>query len=203
MKEYVEYYLKDTRLSDLFKNGSNRVKKYLQFIFERSYLLFVLHNNNMRGRFWKDCKRAKVALTKEDLNYLTKYASEIYSREDVINGILYGIGERESDTDTVEVILREWRIEEDVHYFSGNDVPLILLEWLNFVRGDFRNIQQMEGDYYLKNVCITFLFNDVWYSVFPSDLGLNDFTFEKYSDEIMLSLDSYGARNIRYSGMMD
>lgn len=203
MEEFMKYYLKDQRLADLYQNGNNRIKDYLRLIFERSYLLFVLHINDMRNNFWNELKRTKMALSKEDLHFLAKYGTGIYSGENVVHGILHGNGDGDADFDTTDVILREWRLPENIHYFGKDEVPPALLEWLNTSIEEFRNEDPIERNYYLKGVGVSFLFDDVWYRVFPSDLGVNDFTFEYYADGIMISLQSYGARYTRYEGMID
>lgn len=203
MEEFIKYYLKDQRLNDLYQNGNNRIKNYLWLLFERSYLLFVLHTNDMRNNFWNELNNTKRALSQEDLHFLAKYGTGIYSEENVIHGILHGNGDGDADLDTTDVILREWRLPENIHYFGKDKVPPALQEWLNTSIEEFRNENPIEGNYYLKGVGISFLFDDVWYRVFPSDLGINDFTFEYYADGIMISLQSYGARYTRYEGMID
>ena len=203
MEEFIKYYLKDQRLNDLYQNGNNRIKNYLWLLFERSYLLFVLHTNDMRNNFWNELNNTKRALSQEDLHFLAKYSTGIYSEENVIHGILHGNGDGDADFDTTDVILREWRLPEHIHYFGKDEVPPDLREWLNASIANFRGEDPIDGNYYLKGVGISFLFDDAWYRVFPSDLGINAFTFEYYADGIMISLQSYGARYTRYEGMID
>ena len=203
MEEFIKYYLKDQRMNDLYQNGNNHIKDYLRLIFERSYLLFVLHINDMRNNFWNELKKIKTALSKEDLHFLAKYGTCIYSEENVVHGILHGNGDGDADFDTTDVILREWKLPENIHYFGKDEIPSALQEWLNTSIEEFRGEDPIDGNYYLKGVGISFLFDDAWYRVFPSDLGINDFTFEYYADGIMISLQSYGARYTRYEGMID
>lgn len=203
MEEFIKYYLKDVRLNDLYQNGNNRVKNYLRLIFERSYLLFVNHLGDMHNGFWDELNSAKSTLSQDDLHFLAKYGAGIYAKEYVIQGILDRIGPGDSEYDTVDVILREWRIPENVHYFAKDDIPPLLQEWLDIAKKEFLTIEQIEGNWYLKHVGISFIFDEIWYRIFPSDLGINNFTFDNYAEEIMLSLQSYGARFTRYEGMID
>lgn len=204
MEKYLEYSLQNQKLADLYEHGNDRIKSYLLLIFERSYHLFVLHaKTRTRSQFWEELKRAKTALTQDDLHFLAKYGAEHYSEESFVQEILHGVGDGDSEFDTTDVLLKEWRIPKNIHYFCRGDVPPDLQKWLSDAIEDFRGESPFEGNWYLKYVRITFLFDTVWYCVFPSDLQINKFTFERYADEIMLSLQSYGARYTRYEGMID
>ena len=55
MEAYLDYYLKDERFADLYNNGNERIRKYLRFIFEKSYSLFVLHEGKKRRGSASSC----------------------------------------------------------------------------------------------------------------------------------------------------
>ena len=204
MKKYLEYYLKDERFADLYNNGNARVRKYLCLVFEKSYSLFVLHEGKRRCGFYAALDKLKAALTKDDYAYLLKHAyGDWISLETKIANLKNGMGDGDAENDTVDQLLQEWHIPQKVHSLQDIPLPHALQEWLDMARKDFVNIQQSEGFWYLKCVRISFLFDDIWYIVSPSVLGINEFTFEYYADEIMLSLQSYGARFTRYEGMID
>ena len=48
MEAYLDYYLKDERFADLYNNGNERIRKYLRLVFEKSYSLFVQHEEKRR-----------------------------------------------------------------------------------------------------------------------------------------------------------
>lgn len=203
MKKYLDYYLKDERFTDLYINGNVRVRKYLRLVFEKSYSLFVLHDENRRHGFYADLDQAKSALTQDDYTYLLKYSKSFKSQEAQIDALRTGIGDGDAENDTVDQLLQEWHIPQNVHSLQDTPLPRALQEWLDMTQKDFLTVQPCNESYYLKNVKISFFFDDTWYVVFPSDLDINEFTFEHYADEIMLSLQSYGARFTRYEGMLD
>lgn len=204
MKKYLEYYLKDERFADLYNNGNARVRKYLCLVFEKSYSLFVLHEGKRRCGFYAALDKLKAALTKDDYAYLLKHAyGDWISLETKIANLKNGMGDGDAENDTIDQLLQEWHIPQNVHSLEDTPLPHALQEWLDMARKDFVNIQQSEGFWYLKCVRISFLFDDIWYIVSPSVLGINEFTFEHYADGIMLSLQSYGARFTRYEGMID
>lgn len=204
MKKFLGYYLKDERFADLYNNGNANVRKYLRLVFEKSYSLFVLHDDKRRHGFYDSLDKAKEALTEDDYTYLLKYAygDWIPLATKTVN-LKNGMGDGDAENDTIDQLLQEWHIPQNVHSLEDTPLPHALQEWLDMARKDFVNIQQSEGFWYLKCVRISFLFDDIWYIVSPSVLGINEFTFEYYADEIMLSLQSYGARFTRYDGMSD
>lgn len=204
MKKYLDYYLKDERFADLYNNGNERIRKYLHLVFEKSYSLFVLHEGKKRRRgFYADLDQAKTALTQDDYTYLLKYSKSFKSQEAQIDALRTGIGDGDAENDTVDQLLQEWHIPQNVHSLQDAPLPRALQEWLEMARKDFLTVQPCDGSWHLKYVGISFLFDDIWYIVSPSVLGINEFTFEYYADEIMLSLQSYGARFTRYEGMLD
>lgn len=203
MEAYLDYYLKDGRFADLYNNGDARVRKYLRLVFEKSYSLFVLHDENRRHGFYADLDQAKSALTQDDYTYLLKYSKSFKSQEAQIDALRTGIGDGDAENDTVDQLLQEWHIPQNVHSLKNTPLPHTLQEWLDMTRKDFLTVQPCDGSWHLKYVGISFLFDDIWYIVSPSVLGINEFTFEYYADEIMLSLQSYGARFTRYEGMLD
>lgn len=203
MKAYLDYYLKDERFADLYNNGNERIRKYLHLVFEKSYSLFVLHEEKRRRGFYAALNQAKTALTQDDYTYLLKYSKSFKSREAQIDALRTGIGDGDAENDTVDQLLQEWHIPQNVHSLQDTPLPRALQEWLEMARKDFLTVQPCNGSWYLKYVRISFLFDDIWYIVSPSVLGINEFTFEYYADEIMLSLQSYGARFTRYEGMLD
>lgn len=204
MKKYLEYYLKDERFADLYNNGNARVRKYLRLVFEKSYSLFVLHEGKRRCSFYAALDKAKAALTEDDYTYLVKYAyGDWIPLETKIANLKNGTGDGDSENDTVDQLLQEWHIPKNARSLKDTQLPRALQEWLEMARKDFLTVQPRDGSWYLKYVRITFLFDDIWYIVSPSVLGINEFTFEHYADGIMLSLQSYGARFTRYEGMID
>lgn len=203
MKKYLEYYLKNERFADLYNSGNVRVRKYLRSVFEKSYSLFVLHEEKRRRGFYADLDQAKTALTQDDYTYLLKYSKSFKSQEAQIDALRTGIGDGDAENDTVDQLLQEWHIPQNVHSLQDAPLPRALQEWLEMARKDFLTVQPCDGSWHLKYVGISFLFDDIWYIVSPSVLGINEFTFEYYADEIMLSLQSYGARFTRYEGMLD
>ena len=204
MKKYLEYYLKDERFADLYNNGNARVRKYLRLVFEKSYSLVVLHEGKRRCSFYAALDKAKAALTEDDYTYLVKYAyGDWIPLETKIANLKNGTGDGDSENDTVDQLLQEWHIPKNARSLKDTQLPRALQEWLEMARKDFLTVQPRDGSWYLKYVRITFLFDDIWYIVSPSVLGINEFTFEYYADEIMLSLQSYGARFTRYEGMLD
>lgn len=204
MERYVQYYLNDKRFNDLYYGGNERVKTYLNLVFEKSYNLFVLHAEGQRAGFFDDIKNAKHALTADDLEYLITVSTDMYSKEYKINCIMNGQGEGDGENDTTDILLLEWRIPDNITDVSNcKNLPAALKEWLEMARNDFKDTELWEGEYYLKNVYISFLFDEQWYSLGPSDIGLNKYVFERYADNINLSLQSYGARYVRYHGMID
>lgn len=204
MKKYLEYYLKNERFADLYNSGNVRVRKYLRLVFEKSYSLFVLHEGKRRCGFYTALDKSKAALTQDDCAYLLKYSyGDWLSLETKIANLQNGTGDGDAENDTVDQLLQEWHIPQNVHSLRDKPLPRALQEWLKMARKDFLTVQPCNGSWYLKYVRISFLFDDIWYIVSPSVLGINEFTFEYYADEIMLSLQSYGARFTRYEGMLD
>ena len=204
MEAYLDYYLKDGRLTDLYNNGNARVRKYLRLVFEKSYSLFVLHEEKRRRGFYDSLDKAKATLTEDDYTYLLKYAyGDWIPLETKIANLQNGMGDGDAKNDTVDQLLQEWHIPQNVHSLKNTPLPHTLQEWLDMTRKDFLTVQPCDGSWHLKYVGISFLFDDIWYIVSPSVLGINEFTFEYYADEIMLSLQSYGARFTRYEGMLD
>lgn len=204
MKKFLGYYLKDERFADLYNNGNANVRKYLRLVFEKSYSLFVLHDDKRRHGFYDSLDKAKEALTEDDYTYLLKYAyGDWIPLATKTANLKNGMGDGDSENDTVDQLLQEWHIPKNARSLKDTQLPHALQEWLDMARKDFVNIQQSEGFWYLKCVRISFLFDDIWYIVSPSVLGINEFTFEHYADGIMLSLQSYGARFTRYEGMID
>ena len=204
METYLDYYLKDECFADLYNNGNERIRKYLRSVFEKSYSLFVLHEEKRRRGFYADLNQAKTALTQNDYTYLLKYSyGDWIPLGTKIANLKNGMGNGDAENDTVDQLLQEWHISQNVHSLQDTPLPRALQEWLDMTQKDFLTVQPCNGSYYLKNVKISFFFDDTWYVVFPSDLDINEFTFEHYADEIMLSLQSYGARFTRYEGMLD
>ena len=204
MKAYLDTCLKDERFADLYHNGNTRVRKYLRLVFEKSYSLFVLHKDKRRRDFYNSLDKAKAALTEDDYAYLVKYAyGDWIPLETKIANLKNGMGDGDAENDTVDQLLQEWHIPQNVHSLQDIPLPRPLQEWLNIAQKDFLYVQPCNGSWYLKYVRISFLFDDIWYIVSPSVLGINEFAFEYYADEIMLSLQSYGARFTRYDGMSD
>ena len=204
MKAYLDTYLKDERFADLYHNGNARVRRYLRLVYEKSYSLFVLHEDKRRRDFYDALDKAKAALTEVDYTYLVKYAyGDWIPLETKIANLKNGMGDGDAENDTVDQLLQEWHIPQNVHSLQDIPLPHALQEWLDMAREDFVNVQPSEGFWYLKCVRISFLFDDTWYVVCPSHLNINEFTFEYYSDGIMLSLQSYGARFTQYEGMID
>lgn len=204
MQDFMKYYLNNEKLSSLYEGGNERVKTYLSLIFERSYNLFVLHGKKNRENLFKQIGDAKSKLSSEDLDYITSVGSDLYAKEAKIDWLLHGKDDGESLFDTTDVILLEWQIPQNIKYICKcENLPTALKEWLNMARKDFKNVEPLEGEYYLKGVGTTFLFDENWYCLVPSDIGLNIYTYEHYADEISLSLQSYGARYVRYTGMID
>ena len=204
MKKFLGYYLKDERFADLYNNGNANVRKYLRLVFEKSYSLFVLHEGKRRCSFYAALDKAKAALTQDDCAYLLKYSyGDWIPLETKIANLKNGTGDGDAENDTVNQLLQEWHIPQNVHSLQDIPLPHALQEWLDIAQKDFLYVQPSEGTWYLKYVRISFLFDDIWYIVSPSVLGINEFTFEYYADEIMLSLQSYGARFTRYEGMLD
>ncbi len=204
MKAYLKYYLKDDRFADLYDNGNARVRKYLRLMFEKSYSLFVLHGTKRRRGFYGSLDKAKSALMKDDYAYLVKYSTgDWLPLKTKIANLQNGMGDGDAEYDTVDQLLQEWHIPHDIHSLQDTALPKVLQEWLDMARKDFRSVEECNGFWYLKTVRISFLFDDTWYIVCPAHLGINEFTFEYYANEIMLSLQSYGARFTRYEGMID
>lgn len=204
MKKFLGYYLKDERFADLYNNGNANVRKYLRLVFEKSYSLFVLHDDKRRHGFYDSLDKAKEALTEDDYTYLLKYAyGDWIPLATKTANLKNGMGDGDAENDTVDQLLQEWHIPQNVHSLQDIPLPHALQEWLDIAQKDFLYVQPSEGTWYLKCVRISFLFDDIWYIVSPSVLGINEFTFEYYADEIMLSLQSYGARFTRYEGMID
>lgn len=204
MEAYLDYYLKDGRFADLYNNGDARVRKYLRLVFEKSYSLFVLHEEKRRCGFYDSLDKAKATLTEDDYTYLLKCAyGDWIPLETKIANLQNGMGDGDAENDTIDQLLQEWHIPQNVHSLKNTPLPHTLQEWLDMTRKDFLTVQPCDGSWHLKYVGISFLFDDIWYIVSPSVLGINEFTFEYYADEIMLSLQSYGARFTRYEGMLD
>ena len=204
METYLGYYLKDECFADLYNNGNERIRKYLRLVFEKSYSLFVLHEGKRRRGFYAALDQAKTALTQDDYTYLLKYSYGDWSPLGTkIANLKNGMGNGDAENDTVDQLLQEWHISQNVHSLQDTPLPRALQEWLDMTQKDFLTVQPCNESYYLKNVKISFFFDDTWHVVFPSDLDINEFTFEHYADEIMLSLQSYGARFTRYEGMLD
>lgn len=204
MEKYLVYYLKDQHFADLYNNGNARIRKYLHLVFEKSYTLFVLHGKKRRHRFSSLLDQSKAALTQDDYAYLLKYAyGDWIPLETKIANLKNGMGDGDAENDTVDQLLQEWHIPQNVHSLRDTPLPRALQEWLEMARKDFLTVQPCDGSWYLKCVRISFIFDDTWYVVCPSHLSINAFTFEYYANEIMLSLQSYGARFTRYEGMLD
>ena len=204
METYLGYYLKDECFADLYNNGNERIRKYLRLVFEKSYSLFVLHEGKRRRGFYAALDQAKTALTQDDYTYLLKYSyGDWIPLGTKIANLKNGMGNGDAENDTVDQLLQEWHIPQNVHSLQDIPLPHALQEWLDMAREDFVNVQPSEGFWYLKCVRISFLIDDTWYVVCPSHLNINEFTFEYYSDGIMLSLQSYGARFTQYEGMID
>lgn len=204
MEKYLVYYLKNQRFADLYNNGNARIRKYLHLVFEKSYSLFVLHRKKRRHRFSALLDQSKAALTQDDYSYLLKYAyGDWVPLETKIANLKNGMGDGDAENDTVDQLLQEWHTPQNVHSLRDTPLPRALQEWLEMARKDFLTVQPCNGSWYLKCVRISFIFDDTWYVVCPSHLSINDFTFEYYADDIMLSLQSYGARFTRYEGMLD
>ena len=204
MKTNLDYYLKDGRFADLYNSGNARVRKYLRLVFEKSHSLFVLHEGKRRRGFYDSLDKAKAALTEDDYTYLLKYAyGDWIPLETKIANLKNGMGDGDAENDTVDQLLQEWNIPQNVHSLLDTPLPRTLQEWLDMARKDFLTVQPRDGSWYLKYVRISFLFDDIWYVVCPSVLSIDEFTFEYYANEIMLSLQSYGARFTRYEGMLD
>ena len=204
MQDFMKYYRKEEKLGYLHERGNERVQAYLSLIFERSYNLFVLHGRENRKDLFAQIDNAKNKLTIEDLNYITSISSEMYSKEAKIDWLLNGKDDGESFFNTIDAILLEWHIPKNINYICKCEtLPNALMEWLDMAREDFKNIEPLEGEYYLKGVCTTFLFDEDWYCLVPSDIGLNIYTYDHYAEEVGLSLQSYGARHVHYNGMID
>ena len=99
MEKYLDYYLKDERFTDLYNNGNVRVRKYLRSVFEKSYSLFVLHEEKRRRGFYADLNQAKTALTQDDYTYLLKYSKSFKSQEAQIDALRTGIGDGDAEND--------------------------------------------------------------------------------------------------------
>lgn len=204
MEKYMQYYLNDSRFNGLYYGGNERVRTYLELIFEKSYNLFVLHSEGQRDEFYDDIKKAKLNLTLDDIEYLIAVSGDRYSKEYKINCLLNGKGEGDGEYDTTDTLLLEWKIPDNITDVGKcKNLPAALKEWLEMARNDFNNTELWEGEYYLKNVYISFLFDEQWFSLCPCDIGLNEYVFERYADDLNLSLQSYGARFVRYHGMID
>ncbi len=211
MEAYLDYYLKDERFADLYNNGNERIRKYLHLVFEKSYLLFVLHEDIERKMLNKAIDDAKKQLTDEDELYLIKYSQSPYltvSKLDWFrhgNGDCYGFGQAEHNT--INVLLQENLSPCKIKHIDDATFPILLSDWVRQTKELFakckRTTPVTTENYSNDKWSITFLFDETWYILSPSDFNTDLLTFDSHALELMERLQQMGARCTRYSGFLD
>ena len=188
----VEYYIKNKRLEELYHAAENRVRAYLDLLFQRSYALFVLHDAELSKSFLPMLFEVREQLTVADLKVIASAHREV-PLSSCMGWIATG--------DTVEALLWEMAPNE-THRVSEEETPKALRKWAEGYKEKYEG-QTEEAIYDLKYVFMTFKYDDRWYRLGPGDIGTNDIMFETLSRGMEAELHDLGAMWIVYHGDID
>ena len=192
-----DHYSYNQPLVNVYHLSNDRIKAYLSLLFVRSYTLFVLHDGEVSSSFLPDLKDARTKLTDEDLKKIAS-THKLISEKDCINQIMHG--------DTMDVL--EWEIPggknggKKIGLGEGEDLPHILREWIESARLKYQGMN-LQAEYYLKFVYISFKYDEVWYELDASGMGVNREAFDYIAYDLVQGLRSIGARWAFYHGQLD